>query len=119
MKTFRELRVWQKAHGLVLEIYRITEKFPDKERFGLISQMRRSAVSVPVNIAEGFKRRSDKEFRQFINIAPSSLEETKYYLILSAELKYINRIDRQKLLVLSDEVGKMLYGFYKKLNSES
>ena len=118
MKTFRELRVWQKAHGLVLEIYRITEKFPDRERFGLISQMRRSAVSVPANIAEGFKRRTDKEFRQFINIASSSLEETKYYLILSAELKYINRV-YQKLLDLSDEVGKMLYSFYKKLNSES
>ena len=100
-------------------LYRITEKFPDRERFGLISQMRRSAVSVPASIAEGFKRRSDKEFRQFINIESSSLEETKYYLILSAELKYINRVDYQKLLDLSDEVGKMLYSFYKKLNSES
>jgi len=108
-----------KSTWLVLEIYRITEKFPDRERFGLISQMRRSAVSVPASIAEGFKRRSDKEFRQFINIASSSLEETKYYLILSAELKYINRVDYQKLLDLSDEVGKMLYSFYKKLNSES
>lgn len=119
MKTFRDLKVWQKAHELVLEVYRITEKFPDRERFGLISQMRRSVVSVPANIAEGFKRRSDREFKQFINIASASLEESKYYLILSLDLKYINQVDYRKLLDLSDEVGKMLYSFYKKLNTES
>jgi four helix bundle protein len=118
MKTFRDLKVWQKAHELVLEAYKITARFPDREKFGLVSQMRKSAVSVPANIAEGFKRRSDKEFRQFLNIASSSLEETKYYLILSLDLKYINQVDYQKLLGLSDEVGKMLYSFYKKLNTD-
>jgi len=119
MKTFRDLRVWQKAHELALEIYKITIRFPDREKFGLVSQMRRSTVSVPANITEGFKRRSDKEFKRFVNIASSSLEETKYYLILSVDLEYINQVDYQRLMDLADEIGKMLYGFYKKLSAES
>lgn len=119
MKTFRDLKVWEKAHQLVLKIYEITKKYPNSEKFGLISQIRRSAVSIPANIAEGFKRRSNKEFKQFLNIASASLEETKYYLILSQDLKYLNKADYQRVMDLADEVGKMLYSFYKKLNSES
>lgn len=101
-----------------MEIYKITETFPEREKFSLVLQMRKAAVSVPANIAEGFKRRSDKEFRQFINIASSSLEETKYYLILSLDLNYINQVTYQRLLDLADEVGKMLYSFHKKLSAE-
>ncbi|MBU0694566.1 MAG: four helix bundle protein [Candidatus Omnitrophica bacterium] len=118
MKTFRELKAWQRAHELVLKVYKVTTNFPEREKFGLISQMRRSSISIPANIVEGFKRRSDKEFKQFINIAAASLEETKYYLILSVDLKYMNQEDYQELMELADEVGKMLHGFYKKLNLE-
>ena len=66
LKSFRELEVWQKAHGLVLQTYRVTDKFPDRERFGIVSQIRRSAASVPANIAEGFGRRTTKELLQFL-----------------------------------------------------
>ncbi len=72
IKTFRDLRVWQSAHSLVLEIYKITKHFPDEERYGLISQLRRSASSIPTNIVEGFKRKSKKDYAHFINIADAS-----------------------------------------------
>jgi four helix bundle protein len=86
LRSFRELEVWQKAHGLVLEIYRLTDKFPDRERFGIVSQVRRSAASVPANIAEGFGRRTTKGLLQFLVMANGSLEETCYFLILSHDL---------------------------------
>ncbi len=82
-KTFRDLKVWQKSHDLTLKIYRITGQFPSEEKFGIISQLRRTASSILTNIVEGFKRRSTKEHSHFLNIADSSLEETKYHLILS------------------------------------
>ncbi|RLF34767.1 MAG: four helix bundle protein, partial [Thermoplasmata archaeon] len=90
MKTFKELKVWQKAHQLVLEIYKITRSFPKEERFGLVIQIRRSVSSIPTNIVEGFKRKSKKDFAHFLNIAESSLEETKYHLLLAHDLKYIS-----------------------------
>lgn len=86
MKTFRDLKVWQTPHKLVLEIYKITKNFPKEEKFGLIPQIRRSASSIPTNIVEGFKRRSDKEYGYFLNIADSSVEESKYHLILAHDL---------------------------------
>lgn len=89
-KTFRDLTVWQKVHQLVLAIYRFTESFPTKETYGLTSQLRRAAVSVPANIAEGFKRRTDSEKARFYNIAQGSLEECRYYLILAEDLGYAN-----------------------------
>ena len=116
MKTFRDLKVWQKAHNLTLRIYKITKKFPKDEKFGIISQLRRSASSIPTNIVEGFKRRSNKEYSYFLNLAESSLEETKYHLILSLDLAYITEKDFRELEELSNEIGKMLYGLQKKLN---
>ena len=89
-KTFRDLTVWQKVHQLVLAIYRFTESFPTKETYGLTSQLRRAAVSVPANIAEGFKRPTDSEKARFYNIAQGSLEECRYYLILAEDLGYAN-----------------------------
>ena len=80
IERFEQLVAWQKAHALVLEVYRISKQFPDDERFGIISQLRRAAVSVPANIAEGFKRRSKPEKCRFYNIAEGSLEETRCYL---------------------------------------
>lgn len=117
IKTFRDLNVWQKAHKLVLNIYRITKDFPKEEKYGLVSQLRRSAASVPTNIVEGFKRKSKTDYAHFINIADSSLEETKYHLILAKDLGYISDKDLEDLSNMCDEVGRMLYSFYKKLTT--
>lgn len=107
IKRFRDLDVWQKAHQLVLAIYRISKGFPGDERYGLVSQMRRAAVSVPANIAEGFKRRGQAEKICFYNISESSLEEVKYYLILAQDLEYIN--DHEPLMADAEMVSRMLY----------
>jgi len=116
LKTFRDLKIWEKSHALVLEIYKITKKFPGEEKFGLVSQLRRSASSIPSNIVEGFKRKSKKDFAHFINIAESSLEETKYSLLLSLDLCYLKRADFDALSEKCDEIGRMLNGLHKKLN---
>lgn len=106
IKDFRELKVWQKAHQLVLEIYKITKTFPADERFGLITQMRRAAVSIPANIAEGFRKRGLKDKAHFYNIAEGSLEEVRYYLILGKDLNYCSNI--VILWGLSEEISRML-----------
>ncbi len=87
-KKFEDLIVWQKAHALVLNVYRLTARFPNNELYGLTSQMRRAAVSIPANIAEGFGRRGDLEKARFYIIAHSSLEEVRYYLMLARDLAY-------------------------------
>jgi len=104
-RTFRDLIVWQKAHQLVLALYRLTENFPKSEIYGLTSQLRRAAVSVPANIAEGFKKtgRADKE--RFMNTAQGSLEECRYYLILAADLGYGATDELYNQL---DEVSRLL-----------
>ena len=111
---FQNLKVWQKAHHLVLEIYKETRQFPDEERYRLISQVRRSAVFICANIAEGSKK-SKKDFSRFLDIAQGSLEETKYHLILSKDLGYLDSALFENLSRLSDEVGRMLYGLNKSL----
>lgn len=116
MKTFKDLKVWQKSHELALEIYKITKLYPAEEKFGLVSQLRRSASSIPANIVEGFKRRSKKDFAHFVNIAEGSLEETKYTLFLSYELGYLDKNKFEELNKACDEIGRMLNGLYKKLN---
>ena len=90
--TFKNIKVWEKAHRLVLEIYKITRKFPTHEKYGLTAQLRRSAASIATNIVEGYKRRSDRDFAHFLNIADSSLEETKYHILLSLDLKYLSKL---------------------------
>src|SRR3989338_1345756 len=89
MKRFEALIVWQKAHQLVLDIYQATARYPREERYGLVAQMRRAAVSIPANIVEGHKRASKREFANFMSIAVGSLEELKYYVHLSADLHYL------------------------------
>jgi four helix bundle protein len=113
--TFRNIKVWEKAHKLVLEIYKLTRKFPSHEKYGLTAQLRRSAASIPTNIVEGYKRKSDKDFAHFLNIADTSLEETKYHLLLSYDLGYLKDNEYENLSKLTEEVGKMLYGFQQKL----
>ena len=114
MKTFQDLLVWQKAHKLVLEIYKITREFPRDEKFGIVAQIRRSVSSIPSNIVEGLKRKSRKDFAHFLNIADASLEETKYHLILARDLEYLSQMDYKRLNELSDEIGRMLCGLQKK-----
>src|SRR6201998_1452263 len=87
-RSFRDLMVWRKAHEFVLAVYRFTESFPEREKYGLAHQMRRAAVSIPANIAEGFGKRSPAEKARFLNIAEGSLEECRYYLILTQDLGY-------------------------------
>ena len=87
-RKFRDLIVWRKAHEFVLSVYRYTRKFPKEEIYGLTSQFRRAAVSIPANIAEGFKKRSRSDKARFMNISQGSLEECRYYLILAQDLEY-------------------------------
>lgn len=107
IENFQQLEVWQQAHQLVLAIYRLTQSFPSEERYGLISQIRRAVVSVPANIAEGFKRRGQAEKIRFYNIAEASLEETKYYLILARDLGYA--ADTGSLFDDAESVSRLLY----------
>ncbi len=113
VKTFEELIVWKKSHELVLTVYRITEQFPKHELFGLVSQARRAAVSIPSNIAEGFKRKTKNDSVHFYNMADASLEELKYDLILAQDLKYISKEEYEKCRELANEVGKLLSGWIK------
>lgn len=113
MESFRKLKVWKKSHELTLLIYKLTKKFPSEEKFGLVSQMRRAASSVPANIAEGNKRSSNKDQRHFAVIAEGSLEELKYFLFLSFDLDYINKKEGKEAMDLAREVGKMLCGLKK------
>jgi len=114
-KTFKDLVVWQRAHDLVLEVYKVTAGFPKEEKFGLVSQIRRSASSIPTNIVEGRKKRSFKEFLHFLNIADTSLEETKYHIILSNDLGYLKSEEVDKLNCMCEEIGRMLAGLQKNL----
>lgn len=108
IKTFEDLIVWKKSHDLVLEVYRITKDFPSEEKFGLVSQMRRAAVSIPANIAEGFKKKGSKDKINFYNISQGSLSELQYYSILVKDLGFKVNLDKIDSLIL--EIGKMLNG---------
>lgn len=116
MEKFRNLKVWEKAHQLTKNVYNVTEKFPKTETYGLSSQMRRAAVSVVANIVEGSKRRSPKDQGHFFLMSDTSLEELKYYFILSEELHYLSSAESTVLLELAREVGRMLTGLSKSLS---
>ena len=116
-KTFEDLVVWQKAHLFVLATYRLTQAFPDSELYGLSSQLRRAAVSIAANIAEGFRKTSSAEKARFLNIARSSIEECRYYLILSKDLEYG---DVSEATLLLQDVSRLLESYSKSiLNSKS
>jgi four helix bundle protein len=112
-RNFEELVVWQKAHALTLSIYSMVAVFPKIELFGLTLQIKRSAVSVPSNIAEGFKRKSRKEAMHFYNISEGSLEELRYQMLLAKDLKYISDQEYKTVHYLSKEVGKLLTAWKK------
>ncbi len=109
-KTFEELIVWQKAHQFVLLVYKVTENFPKNEIYGLTSQFRRAEVSVAANIAEGYKKKDYKNKINFLNISHSSLEECRYYVILSKDLGYHNELT---LVDIIDVIGKLLNAYSK------
>ena len=108
INTFQDLKVWQKSHQLVLEIYPLTRNFPAEEKYSLTSQLRRAAVSVASNIVEGFNRMSIKDSLHFYNIAGSSLEEAKCQLLVAKDLGYLTDTKYAATILLAHEVGKML-----------
>lgn len=111
-KTFKELIIWQKAHLFVMSVYKIAKSFPKEELFGLTSQFRRAAVSIPANIAEGYKKRGKAEKVRYFNISEGSLEECKYYLILTRDLGYAVT---EKENDLAEEVSKLLNAYSNKI----
>lgn len=113
-KTFQDLIVWQKAHQLVLKTYQYTQNFPNHEFYGLSSRFRRAAISIPANIAEGFKKSGTKDTMRFLNISHGSLEECRYYIILAKDLNYGNPAHLNNLL---EEVSRLLDGYYKAIQS--
>jgi len=116
-RTFQDLVVWQKAHALVLHVYRYSASFPKSETYGLAQQFRRAAVSIPANIAEGFRKKGKPDKARFLNIAQGSLEECRCYLILSRDLDYG---DTRALMQSLEEVSKILDAYSRAiLNSDS
>ena len=118
MRDFRDLVVWQKAHKMTLAVYHCTFTFPQEEKYGLISQLRRAVSSIPVNIAEGCGRNSDKEFVRFLQIAFGSASETEYALLLCKDLGYLATEEYERVLSSLYEVKKMLATLITKINSE-
>ena len=110
---FESLPIFQQAHLLVLSVYKLSNHFPDNERFSLTSQIRRSATSVPTNIVEGNARGHKKEMIEFLYFAKGSLEETKYHLLLAKDLGYIQESDYDLIHDNTDSVGKQLNGLIK------
>ena len=115
LKSFKDLIVWQKAYKLTLDIYRLTEKFPKHEQYGLSSQVRRSAVSVVSNIAEGYSRKGRGEYINFLSMAYASLSELETQLLLAKDLGYITENEIKEPLSVKDEVGGMLFSMQHKL----
>lgn len=117
MHNFRELKIWQVAIELVKDIYHLTKSFPQEEKFGLISQIQRSAISIPSNIAEGSGRGSDKDFIRFLDIAVGSAFELETQLIISAEIKYTNQTEIHNILDNLKNLQNMFHGLRVKLKS--
>ena len=117
MRDFKNLKVWEKAHALTLKSYEISKHFPDAEKFGLVSQLRRAAASISTNIAEGCGRDTDRDFARFMIIAAGSTSEVEYQILLSKDLGYIN-VEQYK--ILDDEINeikRMLNSFIRKLTA--
>jgi four helix bundle protein len=118
MKDFRNLKVWEKSHQLTLAVYRATASFPTEERFGLTSQMRRAASSIPTNIAEGRGRGGDADFARFLQFASGSAAELEYQILLAHELDFLKREHFEPLSDHVVEVKRMLTSLLQKLKAE-
>lgn len=111
MRDFRKIQVWEKAHQLTLRLYKITSIFPKEELYGLTSQIRRAAASVPANIAEGCGRNTQTELARFVHIATGSASELEYHLILAHDLGYVDSKIYPELAAAIQEIKRMLHGF--------
>jgi four helix bundle protein len=119
MQSFKNLKVWEKAHMLTLDVYRSTKCFPREELYGLTSQMRRSSASIGANIAEGVCRKGDLEFGRFLRIAMGSASELEYHLLLAHDLALLNTQDYQRIYGEAVEVKRMLASLMQKLKADS
>ncbi len=119
MQDYRQLRVWQRAHRLVLDVYRATATFPAEEKYGLTSQLRRSAVSVPSNIAEGCGRSSNADFARFLHIPTGSVLEADYQLLLARDLGYLHAAEHEPLAAEATAVRRMLLTLQKRVTQNS
>ena len=111
--SFKDILAWQKAHEFVIKVYKTTKTFPEWERYGLCSQFQRAAVSIPANSAEGYKRLGTADKLHFMNIAQGSLEECRYYVLLTKDIGYINQHTHDVLNADIEEVSKLLNGYCK------
>jgi four helix bundle protein len=118
MRDFRSLKAWQKAHEMALRVYKAAQPFPREELYGLVSQLRRAASSVPANIAEGCGSDGNREFARFLNIALRSASETEYHLLLARDLGYLDLKTHELLNDQVTEVKRMLTGLVEKLNAD-
>lgn len=119
INSFKDLHVWQKSHSLVLIIYRVTKGFPSNEIYGLTNQLRRAAISITSNIAEGFYRQSRKEKIQFYSITIGSIGEVENQIIIARDLGYINQKESEKILSGLNEVLKMMNALIKSIRKSS
>lgn len=110
-QSFKDIIAWQKAHSFVLQVYQATRNYPAEERFGLCSQFQRAAVSIPANIAEGYKKLGNADKLRFMNIAQGSLEECRYYILLSKDLNYITENNYFTLTESIEEASKLLNAY--------
>ncbi len=115
-KSFKEIAAWQLAHQFVLEVYKLTKDYPKSEIYGLTSQFRRAAVSIAANIAEGYKKNGIKDKIKFYNISQGSLEECRYYILLSKDLKYGYSSEMEDLL---DKCSRKLFGYIKSIKENN
>jgi four helix bundle protein len=118
LKSYKNLIGYQKAYSLSLQIYKVTKDYPQDEKFGLISQMRRSAVSIPCNIAEGYSRKNIKEYLQFLHVAYGSCSELETLISLSQDLGLLNTEKYARLNALQEEVSKLINGLMKALTQK-
>ena len=118
VQSYRDLVAWNKAMELVTEIYRVTQKFPKEELFGLMSQIRRAAISIPSNIAEGKGRLSKGEFRQFLGNARGSLAELETQILIAQNLNYFDEAEATRLLAMVEEAGKVLNGLLSAVKNQ-
>ncbi len=117
MVDYKNYKVWQRAHELVLDIYQITSTFPKSEQFNLVSQINRASLSVPTNIVEGCGRETQKELIRFLYISSGSAHELEYLILVSSELKFISTKDSKTLLKKIDEIKKMLFSLIKTIKN--
>lgn len=117
VQNYRDLKVWQKSMDLVERIYQLSETFPSKQQYILISQIQRAALSVPANIAEGRSRHSQNDFIYHLNIARGSLAEVETFILIALRLNYVSEAETEKLMALANEVTRMLHGLKASLKS--